>query len=64
MERKLCKKVSKKAPIALKIAEKLINEQKGVMSELEHLETVFKTKDALLGLKSVNSNSLPIFKGE
>ncbi len=64
VERKLCKKVSKKAPIALKIAEKLINEQKGVMSELEHLETVFKTKDALLGLKSVNSNSLPIFKGE
>ncbi len=45
--------LKQKAPIALDIAEKLIEMAKGTESELEHLETIFKTNDALLGLSSI-----------
>lgn len=45
--------LSGKAPIALHIAELLIDEAKGPSSELAHLRTVFSSKDAMLGLTSI-----------
>ncbi len=64
IQQKLCRQIAVKAPVALKLAEKLINEQKGVESELKDLQFIFKTKDALVGLKSVVTGSLPQFSGE
>ncbi len=64
VQQKLCRRVARKAPVALKLAEKLINDQKGPQSELNFLEEVFKTKDALLGLKSIIEGYTPQFKGE
>ena len=52
-EDKLCKVIKRKAPLALKISEKLIDEEKGCDSELEHLNYIFSTSDALLGLGSI-----------
>ncbi len=46
-------KLKQKAPLALYTAEKLINEEKGTASELEHLIYIFSTNDALLGLSSI-----------
>jgi len=45
--------LSSKAPIALRLADRLIDEAKGPSSELEHLQTVFSSKDAMLGLTSI-----------
>ncbi len=42
-----------KAPIALSIAEQLINNQKGCASELEHLVEIFGTEDAMSGLTNI-----------
>jgi enoyl-CoA hydratase/3-hydroxyacyl-CoA dehydrogenase len=53
---KLVKKIKKKAPLALKTAEKLINEAKGCESELEKLTYIFSTSDALLGLSSIGKS--------
>ena len=50
---KIAKTISFKAPIALKIADKLIEESKGCESELTHLNEIFSTSDALLGLTSI-----------
>jgi len=50
---KLCKTIKRKAPIALEIAEKLIDEGKGCESELTELKRIFSTHDALLGLTSI-----------
>ncbi|MBI2271194.1 MAG: 3-hydroxyacyl-CoA dehydrogenase/enoyl-CoA hydratase family protein [Bacteroidetes bacterium] len=50
---KLAKTVRFKAPIALKLADQLIDEAKGCTSELEHLREIFSTSDALLGLTSI-----------
>lgn len=50
---KLAKTMSYKAPIAMDIAEKLIDECKGCDAELKELLTVFSTSDALLGLSSI-----------
>ena len=50
---KAIKTVKQKAPIALKIADKLITEAKGCQSELDHLREIFSTSDALLGLTSI-----------
>jgi len=52
-EDKLCKLIKREAPLALKISEKLIDEEKGCDSELEHLNYIFSTSDALLGLGSI-----------
>ncbi len=46
-------KLASKAPVALKIAEQLIDDAAGCHTELEKLETVFSTEDALLGLTSI-----------
>jgi len=49
----MVKKVKGKAPIALSIAEKLINEGRGCEGELEKIKQIFSTSDALLGLSSI-----------
>jgi len=50
---KLINKIKQKAPLALYTSEKLIDEERGPESELEHLKYIFSTKDALLGLTSI-----------
>lgn len=59
---KVVKKVRYKAPCALKLAESLIDEEKGPESELEHIKEIFKTEDALAGLMCVGKKP-PQFKG-
>jgi len=50
---KLVKTIRRKAPLALKVAEKLIDEAKEPESKLAHLAEIFSTSDALLGLSSI-----------
>jgi enoyl-CoA hydratase / 3-hydroxyacyl-CoA dehydrogenase len=50
---KIAGRIRQKAPVALKLAEKLISEAKGCESELAHLREIFSTSDALLGLTSI-----------
>lgn len=50
---KHAKTLSYKAPIAMQIAEELIEQAKGPASELEKLTTIFSTSDAMLGLSSI-----------
>ena len=50
---KLCKIINRKAPIALEIAEKLIDEAQGCEEELKELNNIFSTQDTLLGLTSI-----------
>jgi enoyl-CoA hydratase/3-hydroxyacyl-CoA dehydrogenase len=50
---RLISKVKQKAPLALRTAAKLIDEEKGCESELDHLEFIFSSEDALLGLTSI-----------
>ncbi len=47
------KLLRRKAPLALKIAENLIEEGRGPASELEQLTFIFKTNDAMKGLNSL-----------
>ncbi len=56
------KMVQKKAPIALREAERLLDARRGPASELECLEAIFRTNDALAGLKSVGKG-VPVFTG-
>ncbi|MEE9464265.1 MAG: 3-hydroxyacyl-CoA dehydrogenase/enoyl-CoA hydratase family protein [Candidatus Neomarinimicrobiota bacterium] len=57
------KKIRRKAPVALRLAERLIDAGKGPTSELEYLVEIFSTKDALAGLFSTGGPP-PEFKGE
>lgn len=50
---KIISKIKRKAPLAIKTAEKLIDERKGCESELEYLSYIFSSEDALLGLSSL-----------
>ncbi len=52
----LSKLLSKKAPLALKYANQLIEEAKGPSSELHFLKPIFSSEDALLGLKNIGRN--------
>ena len=67
---KLAKTISYKAPIAIRIANKLIDEggpldlKDGLQMELDHLTEIFSTKDAYEGLTSVIERRRPVFKGE
>jgi enoyl-CoA hydratase/3-hydroxyacyl-CoA dehydrogenase len=62
------KRVAQKAPLALRIAEELIdasvekNLEDGLRMELEHLVEIFSTEDALEGLTSLGKRK-PVFKG-
>jgi enoyl-CoA hydratase/3-hydroxyacyl-CoA dehydrogenase len=51
--KKLGRTMSFKAPIAMKIADELVEQAKGPQSELEKLTTIFGTSDAMLGLTSI-----------
>ena len=65
---KLAKVLSRKAPLALKMANKLIDEgydmslAAGLELELSHLKEIFSTEDAYEGLSSVGQR-FPKFKG-
>ncbi len=59
---KFSKKIKYKAPIALKTAEKLIDEAAGCKSELDKLKMIFSTEDAILGLSSIGKRMS--FKGK
>jgi enoyl-CoA hydratase/3-hydroxyacyl-CoA dehydrogenase len=67
---KLAKTISYKAPNAIRIANKLIDEggpldlKDGLQMELDHLIEIFSTKDALEGLKSVIERRRPTFTGK
>ena len=50
---KIYKTLRRKAPIAITIADKLIEEAKGCDSELKYLDLIFSTSDALVGLSSI-----------
>ncbi|MEE9167506.1 MAG: 3-hydroxyacyl-CoA dehydrogenase/enoyl-CoA hydratase family protein [Candidatus Neomarinimicrobiota bacterium] len=54
--------IQMKAPVALKMAEGLLDESGGIDGELKNLNAVFSTEDALLGLKSVGRKP-PRFHG-
>jgi enoyl-CoA hydratase / 3-hydroxyacyl-CoA dehydrogenase len=62
------KAVSTNAPIAVRLAARLIDEgaaaplDEGLRMELAHLEEIFRSEDALAGLKSVGK-SRPTFEG-
>lgn len=62
------KRVRQKAPLALRLAEKLIDEgssvslEEGLRMELDHLEEIFRTADAMEGLSSLGSRR-PEFQG-
>jgi enoyl-CoA hydratase/3-hydroxyacyl-CoA dehydrogenase len=47
------KRLRQKAPLALRTAERLVDEARGCTSELEFLRSIFQSNDALLGLSSV-----------
>ena len=50
---KLAKTMGYKAPLAMDIAEQLIEEAKGPESELQNLIMIFSSSDAMLGLTSI-----------
>jgi len=65
---KAMKKVGFKAPVALRLASKLIDEgantslERGLSMELDHLEEIFSTKDAYEGLSTLGRKA-PVFEG-
>jgi enoyl-CoA hydratase/3-hydroxyacyl-CoA dehydrogenase len=67
---KLSKTISYKAPIAIKLANKIIDEgsclnlKDGLELELNNLPEIFSTEDALEGLQSVIKRQRPNFKGK
>ena len=67
---KISKTISYKAPLAIKLANKIIDEgsqldlDKGLEIELSHLSEIFSTQDALEGLNSVIMRRRPEFKGK
>ena len=69
-ESKIAKKVSFKAPIAIKKANQIIDEgfksslEDGLKMELNSLTEIFSTKDAYEGLASILQRRRPSFKGE
>ena len=50
---KIVKTIGYKAPVAIRLADKLIDDGKGCASELTYLNEIFSTSDALLGLSSI-----------
>jgi enoyl-CoA hydratase/3-hydroxyacyl-CoA dehydrogenase len=68
--KKISKTISFKAPLAIKFANKIIDEgskldlSNGLELELNHLRDIFSTQDALEGLQSVIKRQRPVFKGK
>ncbi len=67
---KAAARVRRKAPIALRLAERLIDEGEGLpweqalSLELRHLREIFSTADAREGLSSLGRQTPPVFRGE
>ncbi|MDH3454531.1 MAG: 3-hydroxyacyl-CoA dehydrogenase/enoyl-CoA hydratase family protein [Desulfuromonadales bacterium] len=67
---KLAKTLSRKAPVALKMAMSLIDRgfaldlQDGLQLELAGLKTIFATKDAQIGLSSILTGQKPTYSGK
>jgi enoyl-CoA hydratase/3-hydroxyacyl-CoA dehydrogenase len=67
---KISKTISYKAPLAIKLANQIIDEgsqlelNEGLEIELNHLSEIFSTEDALEGLNSVIKRQRPAFKGK
>jgi enoyl-CoA hydratase/3-hydroxyacyl-CoA dehydrogenase len=67
---KISKTISYKAPLAIKLANKIIDEGsqfdlfKGLEIELSYLSEIFSTEDALEGLRSLIKRERPNFKGK
>jgi enoyl-CoA hydratase/3-hydroxyacyl-CoA dehydrogenase len=67
---KISKTISYKAPLAIELANKIIDEgsqinlSEGLEIELSHLGEIFSTQDALEGLNSVVMRKRPEFKGK
>jgi len=67
---KTASRVKRKAPIALRLAERLIDEGQSLAwdaalaLELRHLREIFSTRDALEGLSSLGKSTRPEFRGE
>ncbi|MBK8258968.1 MAG: enoyl-CoA hydratase/isomerase family protein [Polyangiaceae bacterium] len=65
---KAMKRVGSKAPVALRLSEKLIDEgskvslAEGLAMELAHLHEIFSTKDAYEGLSTLGKKA-PVFQG-
>ena len=68
--KKISKTISYKAPIAIKLANQIIDEgshlnlKEGLELELSHLSEIFLTQDALEGLNSVVMRQRPTFTGK
>ena len=68
--KKISKTISYKAPLAIKLANKIIDEgsrlnlNEGLEIELSHLSEIFSTQDAVEGLNSVVMRRRPTFKGK
>lgn len=66
---KIAKTLAAKAPLALKLANQIIDRgfalplEKGLKLELKHLNEIFSTQDALTGLTSVGKGK-PVFVGK
>jgi len=66
---RLLRRVRAKAPRALRYAEEIIDAgaklplEESLRLELKHLEDVFRSEDALIGMKSVGGGGRPEFKG-
>ncbi len=66
---KVAKRLSHKAPVAMKMAMKLIDDgaqlplQQAMALELERLDVIFATSDALTGLTSILDRSRPTYEG-
>ena len=69
LETQISKKVSYKAPIALRLANKIIEDgfgvslEYGIQMELAFLPEIFSTKDTYEGLTSILQKKRPVFKG-
>jgi len=67
---KISKTISYKAPIAIKLANQIIDKgsqldlHEGLELELSYLSEIFSTQDALEGLSSVVMRRRPVFKGK
>ena len=68
---KTLKTVAKKAPVALKVANELIDAQEkaggideGMAIEIARLGEIFHTEDALIGLSSVGGKEAPKYQGK
>ena len=67
---KLAKSIGYKAPIAIKLANRIMEDgskvslEEGLRMELEHLPEIFATRDAYEGLNSVIKRKRPVYSGE